>query len=401
MAIQLESVELTPEGRLLLLVARDVLEPLHEQLLAEYASGVRDWRLFVQRCSEHFILPIALRHLRILPPEIVPQEVLGELRDRAFKVVVRSLQIAAVQRRLSESVLEESGVRHVFVKGQALAGRYYQEPAARFCRDVDVLVDKRDLAHVGRIAQQCGFSVYPDLRQMNSRDLAAVAKYRPVITLKSQEGVLIEVHSELDKTALIFDTNELLLTAERFSLHGSGLMCLPTTQHFVFVCLHSTRHLWSHLSWLVDLDAMIRAPDFDQKQALCFAENCGVRSTVEACLELHREWHSGRPARSRLGMQARDLFDSIRMHVAAGPGIEFKLRESRPLPDFSFEWQASKKYKARARWQMLFSGLQPNFKDYEAFPLPEYLQWVYFLTRPFSGLRRRRCRDSVRGQTDT
>ncbi|PKM21438.1 MAG: hypothetical protein CVV10_09380, partial [Gammaproteobacteria bacterium HGW-Gammaproteobacteria-14] len=169
-----------------------------------------------------------------------------------------SLKFCAEQQNFSESILRSNQIPHAFVKGEALAGCYYDEPGERFCRDIDLLVHGENLVQVAELAQQGGYRVFPNRELLSRQDLHAAARFYPVISLFGPNQILIEVHSELDKTSQIFDTASLLDTVQSRTLHGHQLSVLPLSQHFVFVCLHSTRHLWSHLSWLVDIDAMVR-----------------------------------------------------------------------------------------------------------------------------------------------
>jgi len=377
------------------MIARDRHREADRGLLAEAARNVENWPLVIQRASEHFILPLAFRALSRLSPTAAPLAVLKELKRRMKPVIMHSLKFAAEQRYFSEAILRPCQIRHVFIKGQALAGAYYHAPGERYCRDVDLLVDRSSLVRVAELAQTKGYTVFPNRRVLSHRDLSAAARFYPVICLLGPNNILLEVHSKLDKINLVFDTCGLLDDAEERVIHGSPLSVLPLAEHFVFVCVHSTRHLLSHLNWLVDMDAMVQHDAFDESKVLEFADRCGVHSTVEACLELYRGCSQSILDRAKLSTGARNLFDTLVTHVEEGPKIEYSLRKNRPFPDFSFDWQATPEYKRKARIKTRFSFLKPTFKDYEAFPLPDSLHWVYYFTRPFSAaLRRGEAADS-------
>ncbi|NBB78325.1 MAG: hypothetical protein GVY36_02605 [Verrucomicrobia bacterium] len=357
--------------------------------MTEAARSVRDWNFIIHRSSEHFILPLVFRSLSQLPPGTIPESILKDLKQRAKSFIMHSLQIASEQAKFSDSILRKYEIPHAFMKGQALAGCYYQNPGERYCRDIDLLVDQENVVKVAELAQTLGYRVYPYQHDLSRRDLIAAANFNPVLCLVRPTRVLIEVHSKLDKTDLIFDTRTLLASTQERNVHRMPLAVLPMTAHFVFVCLHSVRHLWSHLNWLVDLDAMIRHPEFDEDRVLDTSREAGVESTVRACLELY--WECVRPnfRRSRLSEHARDLYDVLFIHIEKGPDAEFTLRKGRSFPDFSFEWQASNDYKRRVRRKGKLSFLTPTFRDYQALPLPRSLHWLYYLTRPFSAVFRR------------
>jgi len=385
----IKSPNLSPEGRLLIMIARDRHREADRELLAAAAREVDNWPLVVQRAAEHFILPLAFRALSCLPSTAVPPAVLQEMKRAMKPVIMQSLKFAAEQRTFSEDILRKHEIRHVFMKGQALAGAYYQAPGERYCRDVDLLVDRSSLVQVADLAQTKGYTVYPNRGLLSHRDLVAAARFYPVICLIGPTNILFEVHSKLDKVNLLFDTHGLLDRSDQCTVHGSPLSMLPLAEHFVYVCLHSTRHLWSHLNWLVDMDAMVQHDDFDEAKVLDFARSCGVESTVEACLELYRGCASSIVDRSELSAPAQHLLDSLVLHVEEGPKLEFSLRKDRPYPDFSFQWQATPKYRRRVRFKTRFSSMKPTFKDYKALPLPSRLHWLYYFTRPFTAALRR------------
>lgn len=394
MNIPISQVPLSPESRLLILLSRQTLSPDSEAAVLNICDEITDWSLVQQRAQEHFVLPTVYRHLYSVAKDKVPEGVLTDMRRHALHITADALRIASAQRQFSEVILRANGIRHVFVKGQALAGCYYSNPGARFSRDVDVLVDRSDLVRVCEIAQENGYQVFPDRRRMSRRDLAASAKFRPVQTLICPNGVLFEVHSELDKTGLLFNTEALIDAAEHTEVNGSLISVLPIAHHFVFVCLHSTRHLWSHSSWLIDIDAIISSDDFDMESTKAVAIRTGSLPTVDACIELYKECARSEPSRLRLPERACDLFDALIMHLEMGPAIEFDLRRSRPLPDYAFLWQASRMYRLRTILSKRIDFIHPNFKDYESFPLPSGAHWLYYLSRPFSGFFRRKRRST-------
>jgi len=106
-------------------------------------------------------LPIVHGHLAKLDKGVVPESVLRNLKDSVLQVVMRNLAMIAIHRRLVREVFEPLGVPFLFFKGPSLAYRYYQEPARRQYRDIDVLVPRADLVRLGKRMREQGFGAYP------------------------------------------------------------------------------------------------------------------------------------------------------------------------------------------------------------------------------------------------
>jgi len=393
-----EALEQNPQLALLLLLARQQLRPDRIAQAERLAGRVSDWNDFFEKSRKHFILPMVCHHLSKMdnPPEL--GRILKEQKMTSRQLIASALRNALAQQRFSEQVMESMSIEHAFIKGQALAGLYYKEPGFRQARDIDVLVARRNLVPVAIHAQTKGYRLVPSPGKLSERDIQAYVHFRPVLSLLSPEGVLIEVHDQLDKTGLIFNTETLLAAVQKGRVHNRELFVLPIEHHFVFVCLHSTRHLWSHLHWLVDLDALVNDQSFDEQKVLDIAQQCRLTATVQASLAMYRAVYLEQQSVLRDSVWAKNLLDLVIRHLVEDPSLEFELRLLRPYPDFAFEWQAWPTYRWRTRLTKRLEFLKPSYKDYQALPMPQRLHWLYFFIRPIAGLLRRLRRNSEGGK---
>ena len=377
-------------AQLLLILARIELDSHQLELARQLAGEISDWTDFRTRARAHFILPLAYRHLRRLGGEILPKREWEEFRVQSLQLISRSLLITAAQRDLVNDLLCPMEVPFLLIKGHALAARYYPEPAERYSRDIDVLVPQKVLTEVIQRALSIGYAQPSDQEPWSRQHIEAMARYQPEITLISPRGVPVEFHSRLDKSGLIFDTEALLESRQLTELLGNQVTMLSTVDHFVYLCLHHTRHLWSHLHWLVDLDAILNSAEFDIEEVRARAASLKLSSTVDACIDMHQQLVSA-PANLKNSGQdpVSDLIRHCLIHVQGTPEIEREIRKNRPYSDFAFEWQAADSPKIKGRFRQLVRLLKPDMDDYNQFPLPVSMHWFYFLLRPIAGIRRR------------
>ena len=166
--------------QLLLLVSRERLSADQRARATELAGGVDDWEAFLRIASQALGLCLVHSSLSSLPTGTVPPDVLAAMRKGSRVQVAHSLLIEATYRHFMSECLAPSGAAHVFFKGPALSARYYDTPAHRPCRDVDVLVDEAGVLDVVLRTRKQGYQLHGVDGVESERDVAAWVKYGSV-----------------------------------------------------------------------------------------------------------------------------------------------------------------------------------------------------------------------------
>lgn len=370
---------------LLVLLARRRLEVSQREAALALCAEVTDWPALFQEARRHFVLPLIYRHLRELGAAL-PEAALAQARRATEQGVMLNMKVVAAQQRLLEAVLVPLGVRYLLFKGPSLAARYYDEPGFRQARDIDLLVHDADLPRVLEQALQVGYRpANPETLYAGMPALELHIAHCAVVTLVSPEGVAIEFHRVLDKTRLIYSTSRMLARAESARAQGHDIRVMPLEDLFVYICLHHTRHFWSHLHWLVDLDMLKSHADFDRAAVMQRAQELGLEATVVACLEM--QGAAGRPltgeALAGLSGPGRELLLAMLDALQGDRQHELSLRKLTVSRDFAFDWQVPPGHLWRWRWRQRLDRLTPNFHDYRALPLPRALWGLYYMIHPF------------------
>ena len=328
--------------RLLLLAARESWDAGQAARACKLAATVRDWDGFCDVAIRSFGAGLAYCSLSSLDAGCVPQRVLDRMRSASRMFAVRSLQMDATLLAFVSGCIAPLGIRHAFFKGMPLAHRYYHAPAARPCRDIDVLVDPQGALDIVRRASALGYVPIEDIGP-GERALAAWVKRATVYPMRATNGVLIEIHKSLDHGDDMLDVDRMLSRAEAMEFRGQPLSVLRTSDLFVYICMHHTRHFWSHLHWYADLDAMIRHSQFDLAEVREVAARARLAPTVEACLRLHDFARSGDwPALISIDQGPGEalLVRSLEC-LEGGREREDALRASRLSRDRAFTWQVT------------------------------------------------------------
>ncbi|WP_282041737.1 nucleotidyltransferase domain-containing protein [Halomonas alimentaria] len=382
---------LSPEFRLLLLFSRLELNAEQARAAQAHCQKISDWQAFRHLAAQRFILPLAYRHLRRLAPPSLPVEQLDSMKRQVMSFSLHGLNVMTSLGEVSQTLLEPLGIPYITFKGPSLAARYYDEPALRFCRDIDILVPRERMAELLARALALGYTpVVPADLSHDPVSLAFVARYQHVITLRSPRGVVIEFHSRIDNLGTVYASRALFERAESVRVGSHEVSVMPTDELFVYICWHHTKHFWSRLHWLVDLDAMQCHPSFDRRRTLACAERHGLGSTVEVCLKMA----------ALLGSPDFELHDTPDQRLnqlltlsiqgmQGDPSFDHRLDKKMSNPDFSFQWQTGRLHLVRGKLLGRLRMFQPSYAEYRVWPLPSGWQWLYCFLRPMLACRRR------------
>ncbi|SEK49174.1 nucleotidyltransferase family protein [Halomonas daqiaonensis] len=385
------SPALSTEFRLLLLLARLELDDDQAREAQSLCRAVEDWEGFRLIATHRFILPLAYRHLRHLQPPSLPAEQLALMKQQVLSLYRHGLNVATSLGEIHQQLLVPLDIPYVTFKGPSLAARYYDEPAMRFCRDIDILVPRE------RMAALLAHALAEGYRPLNPQDLADdpvslmfVARFYDVISLFSPRGVIIEFHSQIDKIGTVYDSRALIDRAELIRVGNTDVAVLPTAELFVYVCWHHTRHFWSRLHWLVDIDAIQRHPGFDRQAVLACAARHGLSATVESCLKMAEVLSS--PEFEPQGYHDERVDELLKLSLEAMQGdreFERRLVSKRSTLDFAFHWQTDRGH--RLRWKLLgwLRIFRPKYDLFQEWPLSPRWHWLYGPLRLWRACRRR------------
>lgn len=382
--------KLTPEARILLLCARTRLTPTQTACIAELSGEVSDWDSLVAKTVPHRFAALTLHHIKPFLKRAGAERALRLLKKHALEQTACYLRLSAAQKKLNDLVLAKTDIPHVFMKGVGLAEQLYPVPSQRVCRDIDVWVHPDAMADLWKRLEKTGYTRLAKPDQTHRIPVRHAARLLPTVDVISPNGVLIEFHMRYDQSGLTIDPIEMHARAELLETSIGSFRVPQFEDHFMYICQHHTRHLWSRLRWLVDLDAFEQSKRFNKTAILKQAEKTPLMPTVEACLELSESLSS--PAcltASCRTIPATNLKAWILRCTMDGPDAAHEAQISRKSPDFPFRWQ----YGWGHRVQLNLKKLEPTHGDYLAMPLQRRHWWRYYFTRPFRLLHSTLMRD--------
>ena len=373
-------------AQLLLLTSKPDLSTEQLGIAESLAHRISDWEAFTETAIRKFSVPYAYGALRQINENAVPDETLHHLQLATRLTGLNTLKIAAAQVAFHTTCIAPNNAKHAYVKGLALSIQHGQNYTARNCRDIDILVAQEDFEDVLIAAWKAGYRIAltsePVRLAISEREVKFLARFIDEIKILSTDDVLIEVHRRLDKHSSVFDNEDVFANVEPFELSGVGMYTLRKPLHFVYVCYHHSRHLWSHLHWLSDLDVMI-SKDCDRTAILEYSGKLGIRPTIDAAFELRElitqpERWSDAKDKDDLAVQ---FLKGCLSNLEGGMELEYELKESRYLHDFISESQVSPDRRQTFQQAHWSESIRPSLVQFLKRPYPSYLFWLYRIER--------------------
>lgn len=219
----------------------------------------------------HGLTPLLAAAIERACPDAVPAHVRRSLIDSRRGAVALNLFFSKELTRLL-AVFEREGVSVLPLKGPVLAEALYSDPALRPSYDLDILVRPQDMPEVLHILEREKYELEPHLARL---PVPALLNWTVEVPLRHARGTQVDLHWAVAPRdyPFNFDADVLWNSIRRARLGGKDVLSIAPETLLVFLCAHGTKHMWSRLIWLVDVDRLARAN-------LNWAEAFGLASRI-------------------------------------------------------------------------------------------------------------------------
>ncbi|ACS99912.1 nucleotidyltransferase family protein [Paenibacillus sp. JDR-2] len=351
---------------------------------AELLAHGLDWPLFLRFAVYHETYPILYPLLVQLnaKQQWTPDFVMARLRTLYTRNTMMMLQLRGEMERVN-GLLEERRVRPLFLKGPVLAAMLYGDVSGRTSGDLDILVAKQDWDASVQQLLSAGYVLaeqYEEEEVLNNTE----RKTHHVSYIHREKNIEVELHWSLNPDTVIEPSfEELWARRQASSLHKS-VFTLGNEDLLVYLILHGTRHGWSSLKWLLDIDRMMNQflnwnrtnQLFDESGNRVLGGEAFLLATQLLGTLLPEEAHAMTlaPKATRL---ARMVLPFIREELVLYPKPERK--------DIAVLFNRYLLATMSPRQKLLYvtNKLYPSSKDMSVLPLPRSLHFLYFPLRPF------------------
>jgi hypothetical protein len=358
-----------------------------ERIASWNFSGL-DWNEIIRLAEHHGVLPLAARNLiehgRGLPPEIE-----HTLRSTYELNLQRGLwfaaELARVIRHLDRWAAEHGQAdRQQFAvlpfKGPMLAQSLYGDPGLRSFSDLDLLISSTDFGRAKQALAEIGYSPAKTL------DPAAERFWLQNGYEQSFNGAAGDNLLELQWALLPYfyavdlKVENLLARSGHAVVGGCHMRCLSAEDSVIVLSLHTAKHLWGRLIWLVDIAETLRSGSIDYALVFSNARSLGIARILGVTFWLVKNvLHAGLPD------AAEEMIASDAAASVLGQEFAARLRRAATYDFESTEYfRLILKLRERSgdRWRYFWRLFwTPGEGDLAALRLPEVLFPLYRVVR--------------------
>lgn len=377
-----ETIKLRPEDELLLCCARtDVNPEIRDKVLSLIKNGL-DWDYLLNLASRHRLMPLLYHNLNSVCPELVPEDILCELKDNFNANVHHNLLLTGELIKILDK-LKSQGINSIPYKGSSLAIFAYNNLALRQFGDIDIIVNKSDTLKAKEIMDSFGYELesYPE-KMDESLYFKTQTEHK---FINKTKNIVVEIHNKFQGHFLYFPTNpNFLYEKENLeTLNVSNYQtCIPSTENLILIlCVHCARHNWSRISWLCDISEIIQHKEINWPKLIEAAENLCIKRILLISLFLASNLFKLELPHEILDYINND--NSVKtICIELKKGLFIVNNCSLTLFERTI-LDLKKREKLKISFVDVFNSMmKPTYMDFKKFPLNPSLFYFYYLIRP-------------------
>lgn len=343
--------------------------------------SVIQWDTFVHLSLHHRVFPVIYQRLKEINNDQIPAQVMQTLQGYYQRNVFRMLQLSGETEMIAQSFAKQE-IKTIFLKGPVLAAHLYGDISLRTSADLDLLIPIDKLENAEEILLSQGY-IKDDYIQSVLNDWKW--RHHHITFHHPHKKIKVEVHWRLNPGPGKEPSFKQLWDRKQESLlTRNSVFILGNEDLFLFLVSHGSRHGWSRLRWLQDIEFLTKVNlDWNKivkllkkyyysyvgGQALILGSNLlnvKITKDMEYLTESRRA--------ERLAQEAHFYIrQMVNLHTEPVPKDIADYHKKHLFSLMSYQ----------QKFLFITSFLFPYPEDAEVLPLPKFLHFLYFPLRPF------------------
>ncbi|MDK2978890.1 MAG: hypothetical protein PWP52_1604 [Bacteroidales bacterium] len=379
---QLEDIipQFSNELQLLILLSQHDLNKAEIEKI-ETLEKLVDWKLFFELAHKHRLISHVVKQTNQYP-NILKSEIKKQLIEKQQGLSRKALLYSQYVLKIHEG-LNQKNIPHTFFKGPLLSLELYKDIGFRDYRDIDLLVPLSHIENARKIIQEFGFVMLAPKKTLSKKQkkINYTISHHYHLT-KPNTPIEVELHWNLanPKTYLPLETKKIIADSINIEIAKQNLPYISKPENIVFLAAHGAIHQWYRLFWLKDFSEIIcqssnediyKAWKLSQKNRLgkTFKQACNLSNLLYKT-EIPQYIDNIGYTNSLIQGALKSISDKELRQQGLGGKIKFVWYRLKLKPDINYHIS-------------LIFRLRTHFTDWEIFPLPNYLFFLYYIFRPF------------------
>ena len=224
-----------------------------------------DWVVFLSLLKRNRVLPMVCHNLHRWNVEL-PIKV--ELKAARFEHIKNALQQTAILLEINK-LFTDNGIECIHFKGASLSQYLYRDPTLRQYKDIDILIERKNIKFAHELLISNGFSTTTPLFKKQPYLNNEYEHFRKDYFF-TRAGFQIELHWSLINL-LDSDVNmDFFSNTQSIPLQNQSIQILDNPYYLSYLILHGCISGWSRLHWLIDV------VDFIKTQPVCWQKTKNI-----------------------------------------------------------------------------------------------------------------------------
>ncbi|MGJ5673897.1 MAG: nucleotidyltransferase domain-containing protein [Nostochopsis sp.] len=274
--------KVSPEMQLLLDCASTKIDAAKTEQIKSLIQQVDlNWQEITSSAWKHGLMPLLYSNLNAIASDIVPENVLNQLRQLLYTNAQRSFMLTGELVQLLR-LLQENGILAVPYKGPVLANFLYGNIGLRQFCDLDILVQPQDVLKFKTLLISRGYRPKLQLTEAEEITYLKDKSKHTYNFINDSKGIMVEVHWRITpRYTSAIAVKYIWENLHSSTLGGMEIYSFSAEDWLLLLTNHASRHRWKKLSWLADMAELIRqnpeinwqkliqqASDFDCRRVL-------------------------------------------------------------------------------------------------------------------------------------
>lgn len=361
---------------------------------AEQRENFSDWKAVLSLAARHRVRPLLYESLAAGKLANVPASVMRELKDFTAANAHRNLLLVGKLLKLLD-LLQSHGITAAPFKGPMLASSVYGSTALRESGDLDLLLRRRDIVRARRLLMQYGFQpAFPTADETEAAYLRSLTGRREIRYLTSHcEHHLVHpdgpVNVDLHWALALREFSLPLKEADLWSwlkprqLNGRTVPGFEAEEMLLVLCINGAKDCWERLDRICDVAQLLRGGrDLNWQRVFEAAARVGgVRMVCLGLLLAADLLDAALPPAAIERVRADTALPRLRQHVQRRLfGEAYGEVEAAGAAKSIFH--LAMRERLRDRIGYCLAHLEPTVGDWAAWPLPDGLRLLHYLSRP-------------------
>jgi len=325
---------------------REILE--NRQAGLSVMEKEMDWQRVVTIAQKHGLTSFVYLRLAENYRELVPEEVLSQLKTIYVQNSRRNTYLGTSLIRIL-NLLEKNHIKAMPFKGPVQAEMIYNDIGARIFSDLDILVQKENVVQARDLILSQGFQTCVNIPESQIKNYLEKENFFQIAD--NIKGINIDLHWEITGR---YNLVPIYYPLSKQEIHHAALLgkTIGTLNHddlLIYLCIHGSSHCWEKLELI-----------YSVAKILTSARISNWENILKKAKKL-KAWPT------MLSKKYHDMAFTERLSWRFSP-FHFHIRDT--IPD-------GIKYLLR-----LF--FQPTIREWDKYPLPDFLLPLYYILRPCS-----------------